>query len=208
MQVKDMRNPRTQVALRSPRNPHSLAARRAELEARVRQMATDDLEKVGTRLRELREELAQKEGRQWRMQDVVEANNLALRTYAAWEGGENENQGGEGYKKLARFYSRKLGRKITWQWIVFGVEEAPAKAETPDLMGALSPATGRAELEALNARLATISEENAELCRLVEKLLDGHSLLLAGQDGVRDELRVLREGLQKPGQSDSDASNG
>ena len=149
-----MQEDRTQVALRSRNQAHSLAERRAEFEARVREMATDDLKQVAKRLKALREELERKSGEPWRIQDVAEKAKIPLRTYAAWEGGENEARGGEGYKILARFYTRRLGRKVTWRWIVFGDEE-PAKLPTPEEAQARSRPAEPTHLELQANRSAT-----------------------------------------------------
>lgn len=108
----------------------------------MRAMATDDLEQVATRLKSLRHDLQKKTGEAWIQQDVAEAVKVPLRTFASWEGGEVENRDGEGYKRLARFYSRKLGRKVSWQWIVFGAETPPERDEPPPSgspLDALSP---------------------------------------------------------------------
>lgn len=158
MQVKRMQEPRSQVALQSRRSGHSLAARRAELEARMREMAVDDLTQVATRLKELRKELQDATGQRWTQQEVADANKISLRTFASWEGAEVENRDGEGYKKLAKFYTRKLGRKVSWQWIVFGDgsdkqgnEGAGAPPDSP--LEKLSPSASAAEIADLRARL-------------------------------------------------------
>lgn len=181
----------TQVALQSPRKAHSLAARRARFAAQVREMAVDDLKQVGDRLEALRQELQKKTGQPWRIQDVAEANGFAIRTYAAWHGGENENRSGEAYKKLAKFYTRRLGRKITWQWIVFGdAVDKPGKQPTPEEASqALSAPASSADLAALRGQLDRIEEQLG--------------LLLGAQGLDSDAQQSEQESQQTPGSSET-----
>lgn len=116
-----------ELALRKRATPHSLAARRRNFAAQMHDMAVSDLSNVSKRLKGLHSDLERETGRRWTHYDLADAMKIAPRTFQSWENGEVENRDGKGYDKMARFYSRKLGRKISRQWILFG-DEQPAKA--------------------------------------------------------------------------------
>lgn len=122
-QVKSAQEQRQQLARFLSADHRSLAERRAAFAAQMRDMALSDLKQVSNRLKGLHEELEAKDGKQWTHYDLAREMGIRPRTFQSWENGEVENRNGKGYDKMARFYSRKLGRKITRQWIVFGVTE-------------------------------------------------------------------------------------
>lgn len=97
----------------------------------MRKMALSDLSQVSTRLKGLKAELERKEGRKWADYDLAAEMGIKPRTFQSWQNGEVENRDGKGYDKMARFYSRKLGRKITRQWILFGDENATTEVSEP-----------------------------------------------------------------------------
>lgn len=136
-QVKGAQQKHREVAWTPRADGRTLAQRRADLEAQVRAMALSDLKQVSDRLKALRAELSAQEGREVTQQEVADQMKLSYRTFQSWEGGEVENRDGKGYDKIARYYSRKLGRKITRKWIVFGdgearpVEAAPQNGSEP-----------------------------------------------------------------------------
>lgn len=152
----------SKVALRKRADDRSLAQRRADFEAQMKQMAIDDLDAVSKRLKGLHRELERVDGRKWKQYELAAAMKIPPRTFDSWENGEVENSDGKGYEKIARFYSRKLGRKITRRWIVFGDgEEAP---EAP----ARSPGESESEVE---QRLGEILANQTELHEKMDALL-------------------------------------
>jgi transcriptional regulator with XRE-family HTH domain len=136
-QVNSAQVPTRELALRKRADDRNLAQRRAAFAAQMREMALSDLDQVSRRLRGLHKDLERKEGRKWTDIEIAQAMKLSPRTFQSWQNGEVENQDGKGYVTMARWYSRKLGRKITKQWILFGDEEAapaeePAEDESPE----------------------------------------------------------------------------
>lgn len=93
-QVKRMQQNHTQVALRSGRAAHSLAARRAAFAAQMRDMALSDLADVSKRLKDLHAELERNDGRKWTHYDLAEKMDIRPRTFQSWENGEVENRNG------------------------------------------------------------------------------------------------------------------
>lgn len=126
----------------------------------MRDMALSDLSEVARRLAELQAELSQKTARNWTQQDIAAGAGIAYRTYQTWVGGKNENQSGEGYDKLARFYSRKLGRKVTRRWILMGDPAPRPEEDPPETLISQAKAELRAEiageLDALATRLSKL----------------------------------------------------
>jgi hypothetical protein len=110
----------------------SLAARRTAFAAQMRAMALSDLSQVAKRLKGLKAELERKDGRKWSDYELAAEMNIKPRTFQSWQNGEVENRDGKGYDKMTRFYSRKLNRKITRKWILFGDEETSASPEVAD----------------------------------------------------------------------------
>lgn len=100
-----------------------------------------DLEAVKKRLKALHTELDHNNGKTTQ-QDIAAALNVPYRTFQSWENGEVETER-DNYAKIARFYSRRLGRKITANWILFGQDEAPA-------MPGAEPAPGDPHAEQLD----------------------------------------------------------
>src|SRR4051794_21390907 len=119
-QVDGAQGTTPQLALKSRASRHSLASRRADFAARMREMALSDLSDVSERLKSLHRELELKDGRRWTQYELANKMEIPPRTFQSWEAGEVENRDGVGYDKIARFYSRRLGRKISRTWILFG----------------------------------------------------------------------------------------
>jgi transcriptional regulator with XRE-family HTH domain len=139
----------------------SLASRRAAFAAQMREMALSDLKQVSERLKELHKELELKDARKWTHYDLAREMGIRPRTFQSWENGEVENSNGKGYDKMARYYSRKLGRKITRQWIVFGATEAAAEPQggsDEEKLSALSEAVSN-----LQEQLQEVAAEQARL---------------------------------------------
>lgn len=161
-QVKSAQEERQKVALRKRAETPSLARRRAAFAAQMREMALTDLENVSARLKSLHKEWERKDGRTWTQLELAEAMRIPYRTFQSWENGEVENSDGKGYDKFARFYSRKLGRKITRHWILFGdtqpVAETP-KSKAP--VGGLSAPPSESDLAAEVRQLRQVVEELA-----------------------------------------------
>ena len=148
-----------QVALPQRATARNLAQQRAAFAAQMRAMALSDLKQVSERLKGLHKELERVDGRKWTHYELAQKMGIPPRTFQSWENGEVENSDGKGYDKMARFYSRKLGRKITRQWIVFG--EIPAtKPPTESPLDALSGPNGST---ALAEQVAELQSETAEL---------------------------------------------
>lgn len=156
-----------EVALRKRASQPTLAHRRADLSAQIREMALTDLKNVSKRLKALHTELEEKEGRRWTHYQLAEGMKIPPRTFQSWENGEVENRNGEGYDKMVRWYSKRLGRKITRNWVLFG--EGEAKAPTPDVMGQLNGSTEADEQ--LREILGGILERQTELLSKVESVL-------------------------------------
>lgn len=123
---------RQQRAWKAESNGRTLAQRRADFAAQMRDMALSDLSAVAERLRVLHARLERETDRRWGQQEIAQKANVAYRTFQAWEGGKNENADGKGYEALARFYRRQLKDKtITRNWIVWGDEPMPVQPERP-----------------------------------------------------------------------------
>lgn len=122
-QVKGAQEFNGQLARYPGADHRSLAARRAAFAAQMRAMALSDLKEVSGRLKALKRELELKDGQKWADYDLAAAMGIKPRTFQSWQNGEVENRSGKGYDKMARFYSRKLDRKITRKWILFGDDE-------------------------------------------------------------------------------------
>lgn len=89
-------------------------------------LADDELPDLSQRLKDLRKELERKRGERVPQYVVAkEAGDIPPRTFQSWENGEVETEG-ENYQKLARYYTRVLGREITRNFILYGQEEPPA----------------------------------------------------------------------------------
>jgi transcriptional regulator with XRE-family HTH domain len=129
-QVKSARLNHRELARYLGADHRSLTARRAAFAAQMRAMALSDLSEVAIRLKGLKGELERREGRKWSDYDLAAEMGIKPRTFQSWQNGEVENRDGKGYDKMARFYSRKLGRKIARKWILFGDDEA-APVEIP-----------------------------------------------------------------------------
>lgn len=129
-QVKGAQKNSGQLARYSRRDPRSLAERRAAFAAQMRAMALADKQAVARRLRELKLEYERLEGHEIADYDLAPAIGVKYRTYQSWVNAEVENRDGKGYDRIVRFYSRKLGRKITRHWLLFGSGEA-SKGKAP-----------------------------------------------------------------------------
>lgn len=155
-----------QLALRKRADGRSLAARRAAFAEQMRQMALSDLSQVKDRLKGLHAELERVDGRKWTHYDLAAKMDIPPRTFQSWENGEVENRDGKGYDKIARFYSRRLGRKITRNWILFGDE--------PKLVDVATPLNGNGngeEPELTRERaVAELSNQIGELAQVVLRL--------------------------------------
>lgn len=116
-------------------------------------MAVSDLDKVSERLKGLHAELEKLEGRRVTFYELADGIGVAHRTLQSWENGEVENRDGTGYDKIARFYSKKLGRKLTRQWILFGDSEEQAEGFPAEVEEAAREVELRAELAAVKLAL-------------------------------------------------------
>ena len=162
-QVKSAQENPRQVALRKRANARTLAQRRAAFAAQMRDMALSDLSQVSARLKRLHKELEEREGREWTQQQLAEKTGIPYRTFQSWENGEVENRDGKGYDKIARFYSRKLERKVTRKWIVFGDEDRKPERPNGDLLGQLDEADQLSRIERkLDSLLAWAEGRTAE----------------------------------------------
>jgi transcriptional regulator with XRE-family HTH domain len=168
-QVKGAQAKDRQVALRKRADDRSLAQRRADFAAQMRDMALSDLAQVSSRLKALHKEWEAKDGKRWTHYELAAAMKIPPRTFQSWENGEVENRDGKGYDKMARWYSRKLERKITRHWILFGEgEEEPAGEATAP------PAPGQpdaAQLTRIEEHLEDLATGQAELLEKLDGLL-------------------------------------
>lgn len=163
-QVKSAQRSGRQLARYPSADHRSLASRRAAFAAQMRDMALSDLKQVSERLKELHKELELKDARKWTHYDLAREMGIRPRTFQSWENGEVENSNGKGYDKMARYYSRKLGRKITRQWIVFGAMEVAPVATGDSDEEKLSELS-----EAVSALQEQLQEVAAEQARLLSK---------------------------------------
>lgn len=107
-------------------------------------MALADLESVKTRMKELRARTSLKQ------YEVAAKLDVPPRTFQTWENGEVETDK-ENYEKVAAFYSKVLGEKITANWILFGSDKAPP-VKTP-----ANPTNGNgSQLDRIEKKLDTI----------------------------------------------------
>jgi transcriptional regulator with XRE-family HTH domain len=180
-QVKSAQDIPRQVALRKRADDRTLAQRRAAFAAQMRDMALSDLAQLSKRLKDLHQELEDFEGRKWTQMQLAEKMKIPYRTFQSWENGEVENEDGKGYDKIGRFYSRKLGRKITRQWILFG----DAKPDPKPRSGGGSAAAEPDRLSRIEENLKLLAEGQAEilegLAELREPPKDGRKS--QGRDG-------------------------
>jgi DNA-binding transcriptional regulator YiaG len=130
----------------------TLTQRRADLERQIRQaiendprMALTDPQQVSQRMKALRERTGLKQ------YEVAQRINEPPRTFQSWENAEVETDRAN-YEKVARFYTRILGEKITANWILFGAEQPPAVVAPAATNGSL-PADVRNQLERIEAKL-------------------------------------------------------
>jgi transcriptional regulator with XRE-family HTH domain len=146
--------------------PHArvrtLARCRADFEHQVRavladRMALTEPSEVSARLKELRKRTGMKQ------YDVANALKEPPRTFQSWELAEVETDR-QNYEKIARFYSRRLGEKITADWILFGQSERPAP-NTPDLIETFSDG------DSIEERLARIEARQKEMSIKLDALL-------------------------------------
>ena len=154
-------NQPSELALPQRATARNLAQQRAAFAAQMRDMALSDLKQVSERLKGHHKELERVDGRKWTHYELAQKMGIPPRTFQSWENGEVENSDGKGYDKMARFYSRKLGRKITRQWIVFG--ETPAAAPKPPSESPLDALSGPNGSTALAEQVAELQSETAEL---------------------------------------------
>lgn len=155
-QVKSAQEIRRELALRKRADGRTLAQRRAAFAAQMRDMALSDLSQVSVRLKGLKREVQRADGREWSDHELANAMKIAPRTFQSWQNGEVENRDGKGYDKMARWYSRKLGRKITRNWIVFGdepIEPEPSPPASSESQLSDAVAALREDLEATRTKL-------------------------------------------------------
>jgi hypothetical protein len=87
------------------------------------------------------------------------------RTFQSWENAEVETDR-ENYKRVAAYYSRKLGEKITANWILFGQDTEPPlpNAGTPDLFVARNGTVSRdPQLDRIESMLGTVLDNQATM---------------------------------------------
>jgi hypothetical protein len=159
-------------------------------------MALSDLAQVSARLKALHKELERKEGRRWTYYDLSEATGIPHRTWQSWEGGEVENRDGKGYEKMARFYTKKLGREVTKAWILFGREGASAPAPNTSVPMASDPTNGDLDrrliqIEAAVQRAELTARQNQEK---LDQILDWL---------IRREAELIEEGVVPPEQDEA-----
>lgn len=102
-----------------------------------------DLIAVGGRLKALRGRLALYQP------EVVAEMGVPLRSYQSWEAGSAQTSW-DNYKRLATYYSKRLGEEITPEFIMHGPAEVPPTVgliESPEFRAAVAEAVER-ELEA------------------------------------------------------------
>lgn len=185
-QVNRAQDSRNTLASTPRARVRTLATRRADLEHRIRlSLATDpavaltDLPHVSARLKELRKPTGLKQ------HEAAAKMSIPPRTFQSWENGEVETDRAN-YAKMARFYSRRLKRKVTVNWILFGQDEEPPlsqpNGDTPDLLASVSGGNGN-EPEDLQARLRRIEQQQNEI--------------LTRLDGVQASLATLAPSLVK-----------
>lgn len=165
-QVKSAQRAGKNLALRPNPDERSLAQRRADFAAQMRAMALSDLDEVASRLKELHARLNRKDGRKWNQIDLALAMGIKPRTYQTWIGAKNENQSGEGYEQVARFYRRRLGDKtITKRWILFGDETTDVESETVS-----ESSNNDGPINTDSDLLREVSEQVVRLAEIVERL--------------------------------------
>lgn len=171
-QVKGAQGKRIESAWRKRARGRTLAARRANEEARLaqffelnEQMALTDLAEVKQRLHELHHRLNAREGRRVTQYEIAEALNVPHRTFQSWEGGKVETEG-ENYDLMAAFYSERLGEPITRNWILFGSDEEPPLCEAGPSEGG---ATGE-RLERVEQMLEEVAAQQTELLAAVGEI--------------------------------------
>lgn len=171
-QVKSAQAERQKVALRKRAETPSLAQRRAAFAAQMREMALSELSDVSKRLKDLHREWEKKDGRKWTHYELAAAMDIAPRTFQSWENGEVENRDGKGYDKFAKFYSRKLGRKITRHWILYGANEPGESGDFTRLEkeAAAPPATDREVATQLAALAKEVRALRAQQTKLLARL--------------------------------------
>ena len=169
---------RTPLAPYMPRDRRSLAARhsdfRRQVEAAVtaqETMAIADLQAVSGRIKELRKRAGNPS-----QYDVAYLMGVKPRTYQSWENGEVEPDKAK-YEKVAAWYSKKLGTKVTANWILFGQDDEPPLSSGP--------------LEQLSSadRAQRLEEKVDALQGTVEKLVAQQTKLLAELAKERAALR-------------------
>jgi transcriptional regulator with XRE-family HTH domain len=183
-QVKSAQGERGKSAWRKRAGGRTLAQRRADLEAQVRRhlgteelMALTDLSQVKARLKDLHRQLDRREGRKVTQYEIADSIDVPHRTFQSWENAEVETEG-RNYDKLARFYTERLGREVTRNYILFGQDEAPEPSEeesTPDVLGAFN-GSDHEQLDRVEWKLNRV---------LVAMGLDPHVSLPEGADPGR-----------------------
>lgn len=156
-----------QLAWRKRTSGRTLAQRRADFEAQARRylaenehMALADLSQVKSRLKGLHKELERREGGRVTQYEIAEALGVPHRTFQSWEGGQVETEG-KNYDKIAAFYSERLDRPITRNWILFGQDDEPGPVET-------MPASANPSLDAV---AEAVEELKLEMSAMKTELL-------------------------------------
>lgn len=155
---------RTKVASQRTARVRTLAERRADFEAQMRECSAKDgivalteLSQVSERIKQLRERTGLKQ------YEVASAINVPPRTYQSWENGEVETDR-ENYVKIGK----ELGASANW--ILFGQEDEP-----PFDVGPTPGVTGGSDMDEILRLLRELVGGQAELSgRLltVERLLE------------------------------------
>lgn len=172
-QASSAQLPTRELAWKPARKGLTLAQQRANFAAQMRAMALSDLEQVSKRLKGLHVEWEREDGRRWTHYELAAAMKIAPRTFQSWENGEVENTNGKGYDKIAAWYSRRLGRKITRNWIVFGCDK-PQPVAKPSQNGTSAkraePTLGEIldRLEAVLTQLDAAEAERGDLKRQLD----------------------------------------
>lgn len=197
-QVKGAQWSASELALRKRTRGRTLAARRADEEARLadffalnEQMALTDLAKVSERLHDLHRRLDLAEGRHVTQYEIAEALGIPHRTFQSWEGGKVETDG-HNYERIANYYSEKLGEAVTKNWILFGSDEEPARRNGLD--GADTEQLDRIEaiLNRLDERQQRLEQRQAEFFTMFEAAAATQELPDESQDHAQSAERSSR----------------
>lgn len=151
----------------------------AQRDAAMALLSDQELPAVSGRLKALRAELARKEGSRITQYQLAERINVPPRTYQSWENAEVETEG-ENYGKIAAFYSRKLGRRVTKNFILYGQDTVPA-LPSPEATSEDNDVDAE-HLEQIETRLADLNEKVDRIASVAEANSEILALLAVAQE--------------------------